>query len=779
MLQSIKNIQLFDGAMGTMLTEHRETQGILIEDLNVLFPDIIQNIHKSYVAAGANYITTNTFGANRIKLKDSQFTLKKVLDAAIENARQVTKNTSVKVILDIGPSGKLMEPIGELTFDEAYNNIKEVVTYTKDQVDGYLLETYSDLLEIKAAILAIKENCDLPVFATMTFDDNGRTLTGSTPEIVSLTLTSLQVDVLGVNCSTGPDHMVEIVQKMRNFTHLPILVQPNKGLPEIKNGQVSYSLSDDDFDFWMGKIVDAGATIIGGCCGTTPQTIQTIAHYKQHKISELSPIKGTYICSSTRLLKLKKGILCGERLNPTGKKQLQKALLENDFDFLQQEALKQEAAKADFLDLNTGIPNCNESALIVEAVKKIQEVCDLPLQLDSAKPEAIEAAIRIYNGVPMINSVNGDEKSMNALLPIIAKYGAVSVALTLDKNGIPETADERCKIAQRIIDEAKKYGINQNHLVFDALVMTISSNQQHGKTTLETLSKLKQLNVLTIVGLSNISFGLPQRPYLNRTFLIMALQAGLDIAIMNPNDTDSVLMLKAFKALAGFDDNCAAYIAEANTNTTSIPQQSQSEQTLYQSIIQGLKGNVEILTEKELETRTPEAIIDTILIPALNEVGKKFETKTLFLPQLINSAEAAKGTFSILAKHFTLSNTTKGKIILATVQGDIHDIGKNIVKIVLESHGFHVIDLGKNVAIEKVVEAYHIHTPDAIGLSALMTTTVESMAKTIIELRKIENVCPIFVGGAVVTEQIAKEIGADIYGADALSSVNQLESWIK
>lgn len=780
MLQPITHIQLFDGAMGTMLTGRKETEGVLFENLNVLSPELVQDIHRQYLEAGAEYLTTNTFGANRIKLKDSKFSLEEVIDAAIANARKAAENSSAKVIFDIGPSGKLMEPLGDLTFEAAYDNIKEIVQYTRDKVDGYLIETYADLLEMKAAVLAVKENCTLPLFATMTFEESGRTLTGSTPEIVALTLTSLQVDALGVNCSTGPDRMIEIVEKMRAFTHLPILVQPNKGLPEMCCGQISYSLNNSDFAFWTEKIVAAGATIVGGCCGTTPQTIRSISHLKQTKTKSYKPISDTYICSATRLLKLEKGILCGERLNPTGKKLLQKALLENNFDFLQQEALQQAAAQADFLDVNVGIPNCDEKTLIVEAVKKIQEVCELPLQLDSANPAAIEAAIRIYNGVPMINSVNGNEESMQALFPVIAKYGAVSVALTLDKNGIPETPEGRLEIAKKIIAKAAEYGIGKHLLVFDALVMTISSNQQHGRITLETLAQLKKLGVLTIIGLSNISFGLPQRAYLNRTFLIMALQSGLDIAIMNPNDTDSVRMLKAFNALAGYDDNCATYIAASNATPVEFPVKKQSEQSLYQTIVQGLKGTTETLTNKELEDKTPETIINEILIPALTEVGEKFEKGTLFLPQLINSAETAKAVFAILAKHFKQIDTKKEKIILATVQGDIHDIGKNIVKIVLESHGFQVIDLGKNVAIEKVVEAFGTHQPDAIGLSALMTTTVDAMAKTIAELRKLPNICPIFVGGAVVTEQIAKEIGADLYGADALATVNKLEElWKK
>lgn len=774
-----KNIAIFDGAMGTMLTELTENQGVSIEELNIISAEKIQEIHRKYVEAGADFITTNTFGANRNKLKNNQFQLNEILTAAIENARKATQNSSVKVIFDIGPSGKLLEPFGDLSFEEAYDAVKEIVELTKSHVDGYLLETYVDLAEMKAAVLAVKENCDLPLFATMTFDETGRTLTGSTPEIVALTLTSLHVDAIGINCSTGPDKMVDLVRKMRKFSHLPILVQPNKGLPTLEKGKITYSFSDTDFDFWIQKIIEAGATIIGGCCGTTPETIRNITHYKNLKVANYQPIRETFICSSTRLLKLEKGIVCGERLNPTGKKTLQKALLEGDFVYLQQEALQQESAGADFLDINVGIPNCDEKKLIVEAVKKVQEVCELPLQIDSAKPEAIAAAARVYVGVPMINSVNGDEDSMRKIFPIIAKYGAFSVALTLTKNGIPKTANERFEVAKTIISEAKKYGIEQRQLVFDPLVMTISSDTQHGQITLQTISLLKSLNILTIIGLSNISFGLPQRAFLNRTFLIMALQTGLDIAIMNPNDSDSMVMIKAYKALSGQDKNCEKFIEKANGVQKEIAK-NQTVTTISDAILQGIKTNIKPLVDQELTTKTPEEIINGILVPTLETVGKKFEEKTLFLPQLINSAEVAKAVFAELSCHFSQEkDNLKGKIVLATVRGDIHDIGKNIVKIVLESHGFQVVDLGKNVPIEAIVDAYHTHQPIAIGLSALMTTTVEAMEQTIKVLKKDKNMCPIIVGGAVVTPNLAKQIGAYLYGHDALDTVKKLELLIK
>lgn len=766
-----KNIQLFDGAIGTILTADPEVNSYSPEELNILFPEKILAIHKAYVEAGAQFITTNTFSANPIKLNSSRFSLHEVLDAAIMLARQAVGDCSCKIMLNIGPTGKLLEPLGDLSFEETFENYKTVVEYTRDKVEGYVLETFSDLYEIRAAVLAVKENSTLPLMATMTFDTTGRTLTGSSPEIVALTLTALGVDVPGINCSTSPEYLIPLVKRMRAFTHLPLLVQPNKGFPVLCQGSVSYAMSDKDFVYYTGKLIDAGASIVGGCCGTTPATIALMAKYKSLPLKEYAPPADSYICSSTRLLKLQQGLVCGERLNPTGKKKLQQALLNNDFGYLQQEALSQQEAGAHFLDLNVGIPNADEVDLLCRATKKIQEICDLPLQLDSSNPAAIEAALRIYNGVPVINSINGSRTVLKSMLPLLAKYGASAVALTLDEQGIPETVEGRLRIAKRIITRASTYGINKKKLLFDALVMAVSSNQNYGRLTLDTLRNLKKMGVLTTIGLSNVSFGLPDRPLLNRSFLLMALTSGLDIPILNPLDKENMQSFKAFNALAGRDPACENYIA----SHSSEPVHEQSD-SLYQVVLSGLKESLAPAMDKKLKEKEPQQIINEDLIPALDEVGLRFEKKHVFLPQLIRSAEVARQAFQQLGElYIQQTDKTQGLVVLATVQGDIHDIGKNIVKVVLESHGYRVLDLGKNVDPEKVVEAYRTHRPLAIGLSALMTTTVPSMSRTVEALKALNAECPVIVGGAVITESLAREMGADHYAADALTAVRILE----
>ena len=766
-----KKVQLFDGAMGTILTAYPEVNSFLPEELNLLFPEKILAIHRAYVEAGAQYITTNSFSANPIKLNSSRFSLQEVLDAAIELARRAAGESSCKVMLNIGPTGKLLEPLGELGFEETYENYKTVVEYTKDKVDGYVLETFSDLYEIRAAILAVKENSTLPLMATMTFDTSGRTLTGSSPEIVALTLSALGVDVPGINCSTSPEHLIPLVKRMRAITHLPLLVQPNKGFPILCQGSVSYAMSDEDFVYYTGKLIEAGASIVGGCCGTTPATIGLMAKYKSLPLKEYAPVAGHYICSSTRLLKLQQGLVCGERLNPTGKKKLQQALLNSDFGYLQQEALSQQEAGAHFLDLNVGIPNADEVDLLCRATKKIQEVCDLPLQLDSSNSAAIGAALRVYNGVPVINSINGSEPVLKALLPLLAKYGGSAVALTLDEQGIPETVEGRLRIAKRIIARAAAKGINKDRLIFDALVMAVSSNQYYGQLTLDTLRSLKKMGVLTTIGLSNVSFGLPNRPLLNRSFLLMALTSGLDIPILNPLDEENMQSLKAFNALSGADPACENYISYHSPS--QVHEQSDS---LYQVVLSGLKDSLPLAMDKILKEKEPQQIIDEDLIPALNEVGQRFEKKHVFLPQLIRSAEVARQAFQQLGELYVQkTDKTQGLVVLATVKGDIHDIGKNIVKVVLESHGYRVLDLGKNVDTEKVLEAYRTHRPLAIGLSALMTTTVPSMSQTVEALKEMSAECPVIVGGAVITESLAREMGADYYAADALTAIRILE----
>ena len=777
MITNKELIKIFDGATGTELSKLPQAEHYSIDILNIVAPDAVRKLQADYVAAGADYITTNTFGTNPAKWESTQYSWQTVADAAIENAKAVADGANV--IFDISPTGRLMEPIGEYTFQEAYNNFRQIVEYTASKVDGYLLETFADLYEIKAAVLAIKENSNLPVFATMTFDNTLHTLSGSTPEIVALTLSSLGVDALGVNCSESPDIVLEVVKRMKPFASVPLLAQANKGLPQLINGTVVYNYTDEMFAEWCGKLIEAGANIIGGCCGTSPSTIKVVADtYKDKPSKGVSTIDGTYICSSTQLVKLDKGVICGERLNPTGKKKLKQALTEENYSYLQQEALAQKESGADFLDLNVGIPNCNETALLCNAVKKIQEVCDLPLQLDSSNSNALKEAIRLYNGVPMINSVNGDSDSMNALLPLIARFSTPVVALPLNENGIPESAEGRVAIAKSIICNAEEYGIDKRLLVFDGLVMAVSSNQQYGRITLDTLSALHNMGFLTTIGLSNVSFGLPERAYLNRTFLALALENGLDIPIMNPLDKDTMEVVKSYMVLTGKDDKCQNYI---DFNTVK-EDNSNSETSLFDAIVNGLKEQISAGIEKELTLNDSDHIINNILIPALQEVGNRFEANKIFMPQLIRSAEAAKRAFDILAAEKSSKSSTeiqdKAPVIIATVKGDVHDIGKNIVKVVLESYGYPVKDLGKNVAKEDIYNTYLEAGALAIGLSALMTTTVDSMRETIEYLHQNDVKCPIIVGGAVLTQDIATDIKADYYAKDALTAANILNTLV-
>lgn len=770
-------IRIFDGATGTELSNTAQQNSCSIDELNIVAPDAVYNLQTAYIKAGTDFITTNTFGTNPAKWNSSKYSWQQIANAAIAISKKATCNTGVAVMFDVAPTGKLMEPIGDYTFQEAYDNYRQIAEETSSKVDGYILETFSDLYELKAAILAFKENTSLPVFATMTFDNTYHTLSGSTPEIVALTLSSLGVNALGINCSESPDIVLEVVRRMKPFATAPIIAQANKGLPQIVNGKVKYNYDDMMFAEWCSKLIEAGANIIGGCCGTSPSTIATVAQLHKGKSSKgVSRIDGTYICSSTKLLKLEKGIICGERLNPTGKKKLKQALAEENYSYLQQEALAQKESGADFLDLNVGIPNCNETALLCNAVKKIQEICDLPLQLDSSNPNALKEAIRLYNGVPMINSINGDKASLDALLPLVASFRTPVVALPLNESGIPENAEGRVAIAEHIIAKATEYGIDKQLLVFDGLVMAVSSNQQYGRVTLNTISALHNMGFLTTIGLSNVSFGLPERAYLNRTFLALALENGLDFPIMNPLDKDTTEVVKSYMALTGNDINCQSYI-DFNTSKTVETNENKS---LFDIIVSGLKDEVPECISKELTTFSGDHITNNILIPALKEVGDKFEKNQIFMPQLIRSAETAKRAFDILATEKENNGKEETKIIapviLATVKGDVHDIGKNIVKVVLESYGYPVADLGKNVSKEDIYNTYLEKGATAIGLSALMTTTVDSMRETIEYLHQKGVQCPVMVGGAVLTQEIATDIKADYYAKDALTAATILNN---
>ncbi|MDE7083482.1 MAG: homocysteine S-methyltransferase family protein [Clostridia bacterium] len=773
MLRLGEVVTVFDGGMGSEL----EKLGFCgcPEDLNITHPEVIKKIHLSY--SSADCIMTNTFGLNKIKYKGG-YGIKELALKAVENARVAGK----KVIFDIGPTGAMIEPLGTLTFDEAYEAFAEIVEYTKDIVDGYIAETFSDLYEMKACILAIKEHSDKPVFATMTFDTTGRTLTGSTPEIVANTLEGLGVDALGVNCSAGPKELEGVVERFLKCSGVPVMVQPNRGLPVLKDGRTEYILDIEEFDFYIDKFIRNGVAVVGGCCGTTPEFIKKISRFSGQKVKPRNVERATVVNSATKAVNISGVKICGERLNPTGKKKLKEALISENYDFLVDEAVAQQEAGADVLDLNVGLPQLDEKSVIVKAVRKVQEFVDLPLQIDSSESEAIAQGVRYYNGVPLINSVNGETEVMDAIFPIAKKYGAVVLGLTMDSRGVPKTAKERFAIAKRIVERAESYGIPRHKVMIDTLVLTASAEQKLVKETVEALRLVQSLGVKTALGVSNVSFGLPNRGLLNKTFLTMAMTCGLNMPIMNPLDGEMTGAVKAFGVLSGTDENAESYIDiyKDYTGTVSALKTVKEEKTLdakslYDCIKKGIKSQAAELCLRELETADPMTVVNDVLIKALEEVGKLYDGGKLFLPQLVSSAEAAKCAFAVVCERLPKGAAKKAVIVLATVKGDVHDIGKNIVKVVLQSYGYEVIDLGKDVPPQTVADACLKHKPFAVGLSALMTTTVKGMEETVSAIKNAGCSCAVFVGGAVLNSEIAKKIGADYYTKDALECVKTLD----
>lgn len=774
-----KEILVFDGAMGTQLQEAGLKAGEIPECLNITHPELIQSIHQKYLNAGADFITTNTFGANALKMKDVNYSLKEIIEAAIDNAKAAQKNANRQnnsyIALDIGPIGQLLEPMGTLSFDQAYEIIKEQVLLAKDKVDLVLLETMTDIYEVKAGVLAVKENSDLPVFVTMTYETNQRTLSGCDPVTMVNILEGLNVDALGINCSLGPVELTPIINEVLKTASLPVIIQPNAGLPCLVAGKTCYNMDSDTFVAESIKHVKNGVRIIGGCCGTTPEFIAKLKKAIPAKPVITTPVKATRVSSGSKTVEFGHHVVvCGERLNPTGKKKLKEALKQQRYDELVIEAIKQDQAKAHVLDVNVGLPGIDEVATMKHVIKLLQEVISLPLQIDSSNAQAIEQACRYYNGKPLINSVNGKTETMEAIFPIVKKYGGVVIGLTLDENGIPPKAKDRLEIAKKIIKTAAKYGISKENIIIDCLVLTVSAQQKEVMETIKAVRMVKEeLGVHTVLGVSNVSFGLPNRPLLNKTFLTMAMAAGLDLPIINPLDKELMDAIDAFNVLYNYDQDATIYIQnQSNQTVTSI--KNTTDFTLEDIIIRGLKDEVKTATKKQLETKDGLEIINNILIPALDKVGKQYENNTIFLPQLIQAAETSKIAFGVIKDTFKETTATKGPVIMATVHGDIHDIGKNIVKVVLESYGYKIIDLGKDVPPETVVDAFYQYHPKAIGLSALMTTTVASMEKTIAMLKKIDNMCPIFVGGAVLTADYAKEINADYYSKDAMDAVELL-----
>lgn len=740
--------------------------GELPELLNLTDEEKVFAIHKAYAEIGSEYITTNTFGANSLKMDNFEAVIKK----GVEIARRAGK----KVALDIGPTGKLLKPMGDLDFEKAVEVFAGAINAGKDGADIVLIETMSDTYEIKAAALAAKENCDLPIFVTMIFDEKGRLLTGADIRTAVTMLEGLGIDAIGFNCGLGPKQMISLVEEMRKWTSLPIIVQPNAGLPESVNGKTVYNVSPEEFAADMEKAARLGVSYLGGCCGTTPKHIEEMISLCRDIPASVPEKKNRSLVSSySETVELGvKPIIIGERINPTGKKLLKEALRRNDIDYIIREGVSQREAGAHILDVNVGLPEIDEPQMIKKAVFSLQSVLPTPLQIDTADVSALEAALRIYNGKPMLNSVNGKEKNMRAVFPLAKKYGAVTVCLCLDENGIPETAQGRIAIAEKIIRTAAEYGIEKKDLIVDALTMTVSTDKNTAVETLKAVKYIREeLGVNTVLGVSNISFGLPERDTINATFFALALQSGLSAGIINPLSSQMMNAYFSYNALAGLDDNCGEYI-ESVTASAEAPK-AETSLTLHTAIVKGMKEDAALCAKALLENNDSLEVINKHIIPALDEVGAGFEANKVFLPQLLMSADSAKAAFDVIREKMILSGTQEksgNKIVLATVHGDIHDIGKNIVKVLLSNYGFDVIDLGKDVPEEDVVKAVLENDVKLVGLSALMTTTVPAMERTIRLLHK-QTDAKVFVGGAVLTKSYAEMIHADWYSKDAMESV--------
>lgn len=773
-----KKFVILDGGMGTMLQAAGMPMGATPEVWNITHFDEVVKIQKSYIDAGSNVIYTNTFGANRLKLERCGHSVSEIVGAAVAVAREAAKGTDARVALDIGPIGQMLAPLGTLSFDEAYDIFREIVVAGKAAgADLAVVETMSDLNETKAAVLAVKENSDMPVWATMTFEESGRTFVGTTVSAMALTLEGLGADAIGFNCSLGPKALMPMVEELSKWTSLPIILKPNAGLPDPATG--AYDMTPEEFASEMVTASELGVSIIGGCCGTNPDFIAALAKTFEGR----TPVERCGktlegVCSGTCTAILDGVRVIGERINPTGKKRFQQALRENDMDYIMQRAIEQQDAGAQILDVNVGLPGIDEPMMMKQVVLALQTVTDLPLQIDSSDPAAIEAGLRYTCGKAIVNSVNGEAEVMDKILPLCKKYGAAVVGLAMDKGGIPQTAEKRIEIAERILNKALSCGIDRRDVYIDCLTLTVSAQQEQAAETLRALRYVsKELGLHTVLGVSNISFGLPEREHVTVNFLTQAMSNGLDLPIINPNQKAIMDAVSAFRVLSGEDKNCEKYIERfVNAEKTEPAASAQpSGMNLETAIAKGLKEETAAQTTKALESMSELEVINRLLIPALDKVGERYEKQQIFLPQLINSANAACEGFEIIKKRIAKNggdSVSKGKIILATVQGDIHDIGKNIVKVVLENYGYNVIDLGRDVAPEAVVEAAIKENVYLIGLSALMTTTVSSMAKTIKALRDSGHDCKVMVGGAVLTPDYAEEIGADFYSKDAKQSAD-------
>lgn len=780
------NIVYLDGGMGTLLQKSGLRPGELPERWNISHPEVIKKIHKSYYDSGSNIVNTNTFGANSLKFGTDE--LSEIIYHAVKNADEARKSSSGKqekfIALDVGPTGKLLKPLGDLDFEDAVKAFAEVISLgVKYGVDLITIETMNDSYETKAAVLAAKENSDLPIIVTNAYGENGRLMTGADPAVMAAMLEGMGVDAIGANCSLGPKQLMGVMDELLKYCSVPVAFKPNAGLPKSDGKVTYYDVDAEEFAQDIKLAVANGVRIVGGCCGTTPEYIKKVCELTRDMRPKEIEKKTYSVCTSYNKAVFfgEKPILIGERINPTGKKRFKQALLENDIGYILQEAVNQQAKGVHVLDVNVGLPGIDEAQMLTNSVCELQCVTDLPLQIDSSDPVAMESALRRYNGKAMINSVNGKEENLNAIFPLVKKYGGFVVALALDEKGIPSTVDGRMKIARKILLTAALYGINKKDIIFDPLAMTVSADKMSAVTTLETVKKItEQLGCNTSLGVSNVSFGLPSRDLVNAAFFTTAMENGLSAAIMNPYSERMMEAYYSFNVVKGLDENCMDFINFASQQEVQPTAKQESSLTLKEAIEKGLKEKASEITTAMLGNSAPLDIVNAHVIPALDNVGKRFEEKKLFLPQLLMSAEAAKASFEVIKATMSAdgSSVKKGSIVIATVHGDIHDIGKNIVKLLLENYGYNVIDLGKNVPPETVLRAVTDNHAPLVGLSALMTTTVPAMEETVKLIKENAPWCKTVVGGAVLTQDYADKIGADKYAADAMETVRYTESVI-
>lgn len=773
---------ILDGAMGTSLQRRSLKPGQRPELLCLSAPDEIKSVHEEFIASGAQLLYTNTFGANREKL-GKEADVAEVITAAVSIARKAADGKAA-VALDIGPIGRLTEPSGDLTFDEAYDIFREmVVAGEKAGADAVVFETFASLTELRAGVLAAKENTSLPVLATMTFEENGRTFLGCSAEAFAITASGLGVDALGVNCSLGPKALLPVVKSFCRVTSLPIIAKPNAGLPD-ENG--CYKLSASDFATECRLLFEAGASVIGGCCGTTPEFISELKSALEGATQNREQCSDeTVLCSATKVIWATRPLIVGERLNPTGKRDLKQAYLDGDEDYILDQALDQTDAGASLLDVNVGVPGVDESSLMKSVVSLVSGATPLPLSIDSSSPAALEAGLRAFCGKALVNSVNGEEKSLSTVLPLAKKYGAAVIGLCMDEKGVPKTAEARFEIARKIVNRAYEYGIPSKDIVIDCLTLTVSAEPDQAVETLKAVRRVKaELGVKTALGVSNVSFGLPDRDKISSAFLIAALEAGLDLAIINPNSAAMAYAFRAHAVLNGYDEGAQEYLRACTDRSVSslfktaapkpVAAAPEKRTDAFTELV--IKGSPEVKeeTKKLLSVKSPLEVVNGVLIPALDEVGRLYESGKLFLPQLIKAAETARLGFDEVKRAIEGSGQSarnSGTVVLATVFGDVHDIGKNIVRVVLENYGYEVIDLGKNVSADAVVSAVTQHKAGLLGLSALMTTTVAAMEETIAAVKSAMPSCRVMVGGAVLTEDYALKIGADFYAKDANAAV--------